>query len=65
MSQRGESHTGSKLTQSFVREIMKALQAKERAKDIAARYGVSEATVSRIRKSSTWAQITKVEVTNV
>ena len=64
MSQRGESHTNSKLTEPFVREIMKALQAKERAKDIAARYGVSEATVSRIRKSSTWAQITRGELAN-
>ena len=64
MSQRGESHTNSKLTESFVRDIMKALEAKERARDIAARYGVSEATVSRIRKSSTWASITKVEGAN-
>lgn len=55
--QNGESHS-VKLRREDVLAIVEALDARERLTSIAARYGISVAAVSHIKKGKTWAWLT-------
>jgi hypothetical protein len=52
--QRGESHWGAKVTEVIVREI----RASSRPQDeIAAKYGITQTTVSDIRRRKSWSKV--------
>jgi DNA-directed RNA polymerase specialized sigma subunit len=52
---RGEDHKSAKLSENQVREIRARLALNHRQIDIAADYGVSQMTISRIARRYTWA----------
>jgi len=58
---RGEAKGTAKLTTLAVLEIRRAVRAGEMAKDVAKRFGVSAATVSRIVKGTGWAHVANEE----
>src|SRR5450755_3829544 len=47
----------TRLTPDNVRDIHRRLKSGERAQDIAKRYGVMPATISRIKTGTTWTDI--------
>lgn len=53
----GESHPGSKLTESDVKDILSRLKAGETGRSLANEYGVSETTISMIKNGNNWAHI--------
>lgn len=56
-SSRGELHAHAKLTDEIVLEIRARLESGEQGKDVAARYGISRAAVSRIGSRKTWRHL--------
>jgi len=56
--QKGERHGGAKLTESDVLDIRARYAAGERGISIAASYGVSKGTVSRVALRQNWAHVT-------
>lgn len=51
---RGEAHGGSKLTAAQVSEIRKLIAEGWRQIDIAARFGIHQTQISRIKRGETW-----------
>ncbi|MFH1183921.1 MAG: NUMOD3 domain-containing DNA-binding protein [Chloroflexota bacterium] len=58
MAQRGKNGSGAKLTEQDVREIKTLLQESGlRYGEIAARYGVEQSTIGRIKRGCAWSHI--------
>ena len=57
-SNRGSKHGMSKLTEEQVIEIRHQVSAGARQRDVAGRFGVSQATVSDICRRKSWAHLT-------
>ncbi len=54
----GETSPYAKLTPPAVRRIRKALKRGETGRSIAARFGVGEATISRVKRKEMWGHVT-------
>lgn len=54
---KGEDNVSSKLTESQVRTIIARLHAGERGRDLSREYGISETTVSCIKRGKTWTEV--------
>jgi hypothetical protein len=56
--QRGEAHPDARLREDDVREIRRLLAAKEATQTVlAARYGVSQVSISAIKRRKSWAHV--------